>query len=829
MSARGTEPPAEPGILDALHRATDQSADAWAVFESVRDTAGTLIDLRIVHANRAYWQHAGMDPADALGRGLSELAPAIDWNVGLAGRLFAALKTGRSVHLREVRFRQQVGPGAGLERVYEVELHVVGELLTARLRDRTDEVEAARRAASDGLRNAALARFLSASVDPAIERSDLLRALAAEVAIQSSGLCVIIDRLDDSTLGVAAAAGGPAGVAEQVRSGPGGIIPMPDATREAFLEGRTYVLPEIPDDVRPGMVDFLRLIGLSDEVGSAVSSVIGVPIRMGERVVGRLQVARFEGDPAYTDADREALEAIAHAAALVLGRQAARDDLVAAASRWEALFEQAPVAMITVDPALKTRHNRAALELFGRDQEEIARFAFKPGAPWIPAEAESAWLEVRRRVAAGETINRAALTVVRPSGERREVEGSSIPYYAADGSPAGILTVMIDLTDRNSLEAQLQHAQKMEALGRLAGGIAHDFNNVLMAILGYAEFIAQDALTGTVDAGDAEQVLAATRRAIELTARLTAFARRDQAVVDIVDATELVRSLLPLLRRLAPESIELVADLQPSPPVLVSSSEFDQVIVNLVVNAVDAMPEGGRLTIETGSIELGPERAATHLGEVPGEHAVISVSDSGMGMDEATRARIFEPFYTTKPVGEGTGLGLSSAFASVQGAGGRLWVYSEPGHGSTFRIYLPRAAGVDGGAPVAAAPDAPPERGSERILLLEDDTLVRDLVTTILEGLGYSVAAADLPSRALELAATQRFELLLTDVVMPEMMGDEVAARLRESDPDLRVIFMSGYTARALSFELGSQDLMIHKPISPGDLGRAVRMALDAP
>ena len=508
--------------------------------------------------------------------------------------------------------------------------------------------------------------------------------------------------------------------------------------------------------------------------------------------------------------------------------QASSGDREPPDSQFEALFEQAPVAMITVGADLGTRHNRAALELFGREREELIRLAFKPGAPWIPDGEEEPWLDIRRRVAAGELVDGARATLVRPTGERRDIEISAIPYLAADGTRAGVVTMLLDLTDRMALEAQLRHAQKMEALGRLAGGIAHDFNNVLMAILGYAEFIVQDARSGTVRVEDAEQVVAATNRAIELTARLTQFARRDPSSLQPVDVTELVRSLLPLLRRLAPESIELVSNLEPAPPVLLDRSEFDQVLVNLVVNAVDAMPGGGRLTIEVGAVELDSERAATHVNETPGEHAVVAISDSGIGMDEVTRARIFEPFYTTKPVGEGTGLGLSAAFAFVERAGGRIWVYSEPGHGSTFRIYLPRVAAGARERTIHPGLDGESARGSESILLLEDDAMVRDLVATVLTGLGYAVTAVGLPSEAIATARSGGIDLLVTDVVMPEMMGDAVATHLRAMNPDLRVVFMSGYTARALDFELGPRDSMLHKPVRPAELARTVRAALDA-
>jgi CheY-like chemotaxis protein len=260
---------------------------------------------------------------------------------------------------------------------------------------------------------------------------------------------------------------------------------------------------------------------------------------------------------------------------------------------------------------------------------------------------------------------------------------------------------------------------------------------------------------------------------------------------------------------------------------MLDGPEFEQVLINLVVNAIDAMPAGGRLTIEVGVVDLDRDHASAHLGETEGRHILVAVSDTGIGMDEETRSRIFEPFYTTKPVGEGTGLGLAMAFGAVERARGRIWVYSEPGHGTTFKIYLPPA---EPGAAVVSDPPVRPSAvggGSESILLLEDDDLVRELLVTILRGLGYELTIASRPSEALALAAERRFHLLVSDVVMPEMMGNTVADRLRLTQPDLPVVYMSGYTARALDFSLGPLDRLVNKPVAPSEIARTVREALD--
>ncbi|MEA2536953.1 MAG: two-component system, cell cycle sensor histidine kinase and response regulator CckA [Chloroflexota bacterium] len=496
-------------------------------------------------------------------------------------------------------------------------------------------------------------------------------------------------------------------------------------------------------------------------------------------------------------------------------------------ARFEALFEQVPVPMIIVGLDWSTTFNQAALELFGRDHDELTSLSFRPGAPWIPADQEEAWAEMRRGVAAGERTTGRRFALIRASGERREVEGSSIPVVMPGGGSGGVITVLTDLTDRLSLEGKFRHAQKMEALGRLAGGVAHDFNNILMAIVGYAEFIARDSRDGAVDPAHADHVVTAARRAIDLTARLTAFARREASRLEAVDVAQTVESVMPILKRLAPESIEIAVHLEPGSSVVLDRSELEMVVVNLVVNAVDAMPDGGRLTLEVGLVDLDAAHETTHLGQIAGRHVLVAVSDTGTGMDAATRARIFEPFYTTKGMGEGTGLGLAMVFAAVERAMGTIWVYSEPGHGTTFKIYLPLADPELTGAPRDVESPAAPVGGSESILLLEDDASVRDLVTTVLQELGYDLSVATRPSEAFALADARHFDLLVSDVVMPEMTGDAVAARLRESQPGLPVVFMSGYTASALEFSLGPRDSLVHKPLAPSEVGRVVRDAMD--
>jgi PAS domain S-box-containing protein len=821
--------PSDDDLVDqALRQATDATSDARAVFAAVRDEAGGLVDLRIVYGNAAYGAMSGLDPGTALGRRITETAPDLDWTEGLAAELFAAVASRQGFADRMIRLRPQLGRRGGQERVFEVQLTVADDVLAAGFRDITADVDAAERQASEARRRAALVRFLGTAVDPLIGRTELMNTLATDLAATIGNLCVIIEQAPDGALRMVGVAGGPGDTAARIREVVADRpIPIPEIARAAFLEAATVMLSPIPPEIREAMVGSFETLGLPDDLALTVNSVIAAGIRSGTEPIGRIHVLRFGDDAPFTGEDRAMVESIASAAALVFERHAVEGDLAASLARFEALIEQVPISMVVVASDRSIRLNAAAVELYGRSREEMAELAFRPDAPWIPSDQVELWAEMRRQVAAGERVIGVRCALIRPDGERREIEGSAIPILTRDGRPAGVVTLHTDLTERLSLESQLRQAQKMEALGRMAGGVAHDFNNVLMAILGYAEFVARDARESQVDPEHADQVVEATRRAIELTGRLTAFARREVARLESVEVSEAVLRALPLIRQLIPESIELETHLEPGPAALLDRVEFEQVLMNLAVNAVDAMPDGGRLTIETDVVDLDVEHAATHLGVTAGRRILVAVSDTGIGMDDATRARIFEPFFTTKPVGEGTGLGLAMVFGAIERAHGSIWVYSEPGRGSTFKLYLPPA---EPGVPLVSGERGMDEAvvgGSESILLLEDEELVRDFAATVLQGQGYDVTVAGRPSEALAIANSRSFDLLISDVVMPEMTGDLVAARLRDTQPDLRVVFMSGYTARVLGFTLGPLDSLVHKPVTQVELARIVREALD--
>jgi len=398
---------------------------------------------------------------------------------------------------------------------------------------------------------------------------------------------------------------------------------------------------------------------------------------------------------------------------------------------------------------------------------------------------------------------------------------------------AGVCT---DVTDRRRAEEalrrseeQLRQSQKMEAVGRLAGGVAHDFNNMLAVINGYSELLLTDRSPDDPTTSGLREILKAGERAAHLTRQLLAFSRKQIVTPQVMDLGEVVGGMQEMLRRLIGEDIQIVTSTAPGlGRVKADPSQMEQVILNLAVNARDAMPEGGKLTIETRNVELDGQYALGQTHAPPGSYVVLAVSDTGMGMDSGTLARVFEPFFTTKPQGQGTGLGLAMVYGIVQQSGGHVWVYSEPGHGTTFKIYLPRIPGDKSAVGAREEPAARP--GAETVLLVEDEEMVRRLVRSVLELKGYTVLEASGGEEALKIAREHDglIELLVTDVVMPGMSGRQVAERLRPLRPETRVLFMSGYTDDVVVRHgiLDQEAAFIEKPFTPVGFAQKVREVL---
>jgi len=420
---------------------------------------------------------------------------------------------------------------------------------------------------------------------------------------------------------------------------------------------------------------------------------------------------------------------------------------------------------------------------------------------------------------------KSSTTVVRVSGRS-----------VMNGRKEGIVFELFaeDVTERRVLEQQLRHSQKMEAVGRLAGGIAHDFNNLLMVISGYTEFLLERLGAEPHLRGPAQEIASAAERASSLTRQLLAFSRKQMLAPRIVNLNDVVSENLKMLTRMIGEDIDLVmvpnADLW---PVRADAGQIEQVVMNLAVNARDAMPSGGKLTIETSNVTLDEDYARVHAPLHPGDYVMIAITDTGNGMDPDTQSHIFEPFFTTKGP-KGTGLGLSTVYGIVKQSGGYIWVYSEVGRGTTFKIYLPRVAAT--GEP-AAQVAAPPqflkvEPGTETILLVEDEANLRYLARQYLEKQGYKVIEAADGAVAMQIAVAHEavIHLLLTDVIMPGMNGRELAQRISEIRPNVKVLYMSGYTENVIGHNgmLDAGVRLLQKPFNLRDLKSKVREVLDA-
>jgi PAS domain S-box-containing protein len=467
--------------------------------------------------------------------------------------------------------------------------------------------------------------------------------------------------------------------------------------------------------------------------------------------------------------------------------------------------------------------SRGFSKVWGRSVEELAT---KPGL-WLEAihpDDRPRVVEVYERDRAH---FRAEYRVVRPDKSVRWVSDRSFPVRDAAGTIVRIAGIATDETDRRTLEAQLLQAQRLESIGRLAGGVAHDFNNMLTVIMSHAAFARMDPMNADEDLGSIER---AGRRAAELTGQLLAFARRQVIEPRIVDLNALTGQIDRMLRRLLGEQVLLQTQLHPELwPVKVDPAQMEQVLVNLAVNARDAMPMGGTLTLETANVVLDAGYVAVHADVVAGEYVMVAVSDNGEGIDPAFLPMIFEPFFTTKPNGAGTGLGLATCYGIIKQAGGHIWAYSEPGRGATFKLYLPRAEGE--ASELTIASPATTARGDETVLLVEDDADVRAIGVRALRGTGFRVleAADGVDALAIARAFEGTIHILVTDVVMPRMGGKELAAQLAAERPEMKVLFASGYTRNAIVHQgvLEQGTNFLQKPYVPAGLVKKVREVID--
>ena len=481
-----------------------------------------------------------------------------------------------------------------------------------------------------------------------------------------------------------------------------------------------------------------------------------------------------------------------------------------------------------------TQTNKAGQQLTGYTQAETLELNM---ANTIAPEYLEKAREMLRLKLAGEIVTAYEVEILTKEGGRIPVEVNTRLVYQ-NGVPVGVQGIARDITERKLLEEalheseqQLRQSQKLEAIGQLAGGVAHDFNNLLTAINGYSALALRRLGDDHPISSYLEEIKKAGDRAANLTRQLLAFGRKQLLQPLAINLNDIVGDMSKLLKRLIGENVQLIT--VPGvglKQIKADPGQLEQVIVNLVVNARDAMPRGGTVTIETANTVLDGVYATKHVDVSPGEYVMLAVSDTGVGMDQVTRSHIFEPFFTTKEKDKGTGLGLSTVYGIIKQSGGNVWVYSELGKGTTFKIYLPLAAGettVKG----EGADHAPVKRGSETVLLVEDEDMVRKLASELLEESGYIVLEANGGEEAINLckAHTQPIDLLITDVVMPKLSGKEVAAQLRAVHPETKVLFMSGYTDEAIVHHgiVDSGIDFIQKPFSERALAQKIRDVLD--
>ncbi len=612
-----------------------------------------------------------------------------------------------------------------------------------------------------------------------------------------------------------------------------GLWPTLLAVALSVVAAQLLFFPPLESTSRNELVVNVVAIALFVPIGVA-AAVIGEgrhrALRRAEREASAARQAQIlagekvqAATAAAERAEEEAVRAVSALASL---------DVAQTKSEWLAsLLEQTHDAILVwqLDGAI-TYWNHGAELMYGWSRIEVVGKRLQEILRTVPLTEASSMASVQHQVRDTGAWTGELKHTTR-DGRVLTVESRKVLLASASG-PRLVLETNRDVTDRKRIESQLEHAQRIDAIGQLAGGVAHDFNNILTAVNGYASFLRQSLPVADARRGDVDGILEASDRAVALTQQLLAFGRKQVMQPELLDVRDTLDATARMLRRLIGEHIELALVVDPElSPIVADRGQVSQILINLALNARDAMPQGGRLTIEARDVPISEEYADTHLAVLAGPYVLIAVSDTGEGMTPEVKARVFEPFFTTKPRGKGTGLGLSTVFGIVKQSGGHIFVYSEPGHGTTIKIYLPRA---EGSAVESLVSDAiPAAMGTETILVVEDDATIRAIARRVLAMKGYSVLEAASPRDALELSARHdgRIDLLLTDVVLPEMGGRQLAEALVRSRPEVLVLYMSGYTDNAIVHHgrLDAGTEFLAKPFTPATLLRRVREILDRP
>jgi len=593
-------------------------------------------------------------------------------------------------------------------------------------------------------------------------------------------------------------------------------------TAFVFRTGSAMLIPQ-------SEFDRLAEQGEVELVGSPSPAWLGVPLKTPRATIGVLVVQHYQNESAYDMRDLEFLDSVGGHIALAIERRRSEEALRKSESVFRLLFSHNPLPTWVMDDETLQfiQVNEAAVRQYGFASEEFGRMTIFD----IRAEEKLASVEVHPRKDGSAGHHQGVCKHRKKDGKVFEVELISHQFDYAGRRVR--LVVAQDISERHILEQQLRQAQKMEAVGRLAGGVAHDFNNLLMVIKGHTELLMNAVPAADRMSRKIMQIDRAADRATALTKQLLAFSRMQVLQPRVMNLNGVVDDMGKLLPRLIGEDIDLGIRTAPDlGAIRADASQMEQIIMNLAVNARDAMPTGGRLIIETSNADLDRTYNSTHPIVKPGRYVLLAVSDTGSGMDAETQAHIFEPFFTTKEPGKGTGLGLATVYGVVKQSGGFIWVYSEVGKGTSFKIYLPRVDQPEdkGSVPL---PLAEVPRGTETILLAEDEQDVREVAREFLESGGYTVIEAHNGAEALRLAAEHKatIDLLVTDMVMPGMTGKELAGRLQHQHSGIGVIYMSGYSEQtaAETTQADANMLLLTKPFSRGSILRTVREALNVP
>jgi PAS domain S-box-containing protein len=553
-------------------------------------------------------------------------------------------------------------------------------------------------------------------------------------------------------------------------------------------------------------------------------NLLFAPLAMDNEIAGLMALADKPSD--FTERDTLLARAFGEFITISLRNTRQLESIQRSEEQYRSLVENLSDVVFTVDVRGRITYMSSRMARYGFAMDELLGRAFSD----LVHPEDLPALQANFAKALAGVVSPVEFRVLDKGGKVRFIRSSSRPVQEA-GQTVGLTGVLMDFTEQREIEEQLRVAQKMEAVGRLAGGIAHDFNNVLSVILNYARFALEATREGDPLRDDLDQIRKATQRAATLTRQLLAFSRRQVLQPEVLDLNAVVEDMEKMLRRLIGEDIELTfRRARGLWATQADRGQIEQVIMNLAVNSRDAMPEGGKLTIETSNTMLDEAFAARHMGAKPGSYSTLSITDTGQGMDSTTLARLFEPFFTTKARGKGTGLGLATVYGIVKQTGGSIWVQSQIGKGSTFTVYLPR---VEATVCSTVRPSVTPRlcNGSETILVVEDEEAVRELSRRILTAAGYQVHTAANAGEALLLCEKlgEAVHLALTDVVMPGMSGRELAVRLVELSPRMEVLYMSGYTDGAIAHkgELERGLNFISKPFTKEELATRVREVLD--